>query len=64
MEKSDETGMNTHHDGAVSWNQIKHSMELDGEPSKLRQYYEQWARTYDSDVESEGTTVPNLSPTS
>lgn len=60
MTKRDGTGTITHHDDATSLDAIKQSMELDGEPSKLRQYYEQWARTYDEDVSSEGYCGPQF----
>ena len=60
VKKSDGTATNTHHDEAVSWDPIKQSMELDGEPSKLQQYYELWARTYDEDVSSEGYCGPEF----
>jgi 2-polyprenyl-3-methyl-5-hydroxy-6-metoxy-1,4-benzoquinol methylase len=36
-----------------SWDIIKESHALSGEPDELEQYYEKWAQTYDKDVSSE-----------
>jgi len=38
---------------AESWDIIKESHALSGEPDELEQYYEKWAKTYDKDVSSE-----------
>ena len=58
--KSDETGTNMHPHDAGNRDAIKQSMELNGDPSKLLQYYEQWARAYDGDVSSEGYCGPEF----
>ncbi len=60
MKESEGTETTTHHDDATSWDAIKQSMELDGEPNKLQQFYEQWAGTYDEDVSSEGYCGPEF----
>ena len=36
-----------------SWDIIKESHALSGEPDEIEQYYEKWAETYDKDVSNE-----------
>ncbi len=39
---------------------IKDALNLDGNPETVQQYYENWAETYDTDVEDEAYTAPRL----
>lgn len=41
-----------------SWDLIKASHTLSGEPDELKQYYEKWARTYNKDVSNEQYSAP------
>lgn len=43
-----------------SLERIKSAHALDGEPSKLADYYRQWAAAYDRDVRDEGYCAPEL----
>jgi hypothetical protein len=40
--------------------QIKGALNLDGNPSQVRAYYEKWAASYDHDVESEAYTADKI----
>ncbi len=39
---------------------IKQAMVFNGEPGKLQEYYDEWAKTYDDDVMSEAYCGPEL----
>jgi len=47
-------------DRADSWDAVKRAHVLDGDAEQLKQYYRQWAASYDSDVRDQGYVGPNF----
>ena len=42
------------------WNPVKASHALDGNPDRLRQFYQKWASRYDEDVRDQGYVAPEF----
>lgn len=47
-------------DRADSWDAVKRAHVLDGDAEQLKQYYRQWAASYDNDVRDQGYVGPNF----
>ena len=45
-------------DKASSWDAVKQAHALDGDASRLKAYYQEWAERYDDDVRNEQYSAP------